>query len=178
MPIETNDFVPLLDWLLGPGWRGGALFQTAVILPLGLVAVLALAWLFFTLRTGSDRVSRIVGRVAAFGILALGLVGGLGAWAWWFFTVRGSGDAAPPPSPMDAFFAFVSDGAMRLLGEQWFQGSLYLWLLLLAVVMLASLVLGWLFALLRGGVRYATRTVDDALAGLAADASQISPRRV
>ena len=27
MPIETNDFVPLLDWLLGPGWRGGACFR-------------------------------------------------------------------------------------------------------------------------------------------------------
>ncbi len=178
MPIETNDFVPLLDWLLGPGWRGGALFQTVVLLPLGLVAVLALAWLFFKLRTGSDRVSHIVGRVAALGILALGLVGGLGAWAWWFFTARGSGEAAHLASPTDAFFASVLNGAARLLGEEWFQGSMYTWLLLLAVVMLGSLVFGWLCALLRGGIRYATRTVDDALAGLVADAVQVSPRRV
>ena len=57
-----------------------------------------------------------------------------------------------------------------------FRGPLHL-LLLLAVVMLASLVLGWLFALLRGGVRDATRTVDDALAGLVAEATQVSPRQ-
>ena len=36
MPIETNDLVPFLEWLLGPGWRDGRLFQ-----PLGLAVAIA-----------------------------------------------------------------------------------------------------------------------------------------
>ena len=147
-----------------------------MIVPLGLIAVV-LAWLFFKLRSGSGRVSYIVGRVAAFGILGLGLVGGpsLGVVV---LTVRGATTPRTwrrrwtPSSPS------YRTALAWLLGREWFQGSLYLWLLVVAVVMLASLVLGWLFALLRGGVRYATRTVDDALAGLVADSAQISPRRV
>ena len=64
--------------------------------------------------------------------------------------------------------------AAMLLGAEWYRGSLYLWLALVAGLMLACLVIGSLAALLRGGLGYAARTVDDALASLVADLTQLS----
>ncbi len=175
MPIESNDLVPFLEWLLGPGWQEGGLFRAWVIWPLAVVAAVALAALVVWLRRGSQRAPRITGRVAALGLLATavgaGLLGGAGWWA------LGGGEPAKPLSPLGILFARLLHGAAMLLGAEWYRGSLYLWLVLVAGLMLACLVMGSLAALLRGGLGYAVRTVDDALASLVADLTQLSSRR-
>jgi ABC-type transport system involved in multi-copper enzyme maturation permease subunit len=174
MPIETNDLVPFLEWLLGPQWRLGALFQPIVFWPLVLVAALALGWLLVKLRKGSEAAHRRVGRGAALALLALAAAAGGLAGAWWLF---GAGEAAGKPALVDYCVSRLLHGATVLLGAQWYQGSLYLWLPLVAGLALACLVVGSLAALLRGGLGYAARTVDDALASLVADLAQLSARR-
>ena len=177
MPIESNDLVPFLEWLLGPGWQEGGLFRAWVIWPLAVVAAVALAALVVWLRRGSQRAPRITGRVAALGLLATAVCGGLLAGAGWWALGGGGGEPAKPLSPLGVLFARLLHGAAMLLGAEWYRGSLYLWLALVAGLMLACLVMGSLAALLRGGLGYAVRTVDDALASLVADLTQLSSRR-
>ena len=174
MPIETNDLVPFLEWLLGPGWQEGGLFRAWVFWPLALVAAVALAALLVWLRRGSQR--------------CRGSPGGWRRWGCWRRRFApacwrgpagglGGGEPAQPLSPLGILFARLLMGAAALLGAEWYRGSLYLWLALVAGLMLACLVMGSLAALLRGGLGYAVRTVDDALASLVADLTQLSSRR-
>ncbi len=191
MPVESiNDVLPFFDWLLGPGWVDGGLFHTWVLMLLVPLAALALAWLFARLRAGSAVAARLTGRVLALGVVGSALLVGLTVgWRALLGTLVerfavDAGQQRPPTSlerllaGTDAALAALFHGSQRLLGEEWFRGALYKWMLVVAAATLVCLVVGSLAALMRGGLRYARKTTDDVLAALVSDLVGISPRRL
>ena len=181
MPIETNDFVPFLEWLLGPGWHEGGLFRAWVFWPLAVLAAVALAaaWLVVVadgVRERAPRDRRPGGGARA--LLATAVCGGLPARGR---VVRHSaaaaaslrircrpGDLVRPPVAWrrHAVGSGVVSGEPLSLAAAGGRPDVG--------VPGDGLALA---ALLRGGLRYAVRTVDDALASLVADLTQLSPRR-
>ena len=194
MVLENLQTAPLLEWLLGPGWHDAAFFQPRafwVLLPLALCAV---AWLIRLLRRQPMMVSRRAGGAVGIAIAvaaAIGLVA-----AFFYFAVEHTGHkgaenaqaAAEGPAvgdeneagrtPLESAIQPLSHLATWALGPQWYEGSLYRWILLLGCVTAAVYAIGWLVGAVRSGPAAATVRSGSVLVEAVLDVVRISPRRV
>ena len=66
MVLETET-LPLLEWLLGPNWRDGTLFQLLPLLLILAAATLGVVGLIIASRRGSIRAARFAGWATAVG---------------------------------------------------------------------------------------------------------------
>ncbi|MGA2033056.1 MAG: hypothetical protein ABSG68_12425 [Thermoguttaceae bacterium] len=181
MPIESNDVMPLLDWLLGPGWYGAWLWQPLVLAIAIFVFGGPLVWGLMKVCKGSDRAAQVLGRLLAWGVLLPAIIVGLVAGVRALIAVLANLGVAHVQailSRADALLSFLLRVSQVVLGVGWFVGALYYWVLVIGLGILVFLAVGFFVATLRSGPRYALRAVDEALAALVADLGRLSPRRV
>ncbi len=172
MVIDPKDVVPFFQWLLGPGFGQGSLFQP---LPLALFLILlggGLGWLVISLRKGSASLSRraalwLGGGMLATIVLVLGLV--LLICIVW--------ELLP-----DETVRLLRDSCLNalrwLLGENWYEGAVYQYILVLLGTTALVYIVGWLVAALRSGPVTALATAGQMISDCLFDLCRLSPRRV
>jgi hypothetical protein len=207
MVIEKLDTTPVAPWLFGPGWAEGGLLRPGALMIEIPLLVLAAWWGIRSLRRGPATISRRAGLTAALVVWAILLaVGFLTVLSAANLTIlpgkpapaaedadpSGAGqaeppaaDAAEPPPPRLTTRMLVAPLAGGLgqamdffLGPQWYFGALYQWLLLLACLVAAVFVVGWLATAIRAGPAEATARSGRALLEAVLDLVRTSPRRV
>ena len=157
----------------GAGLARRRALSAGVFWPLACRGRAGAGWLLVRLRTGFRR-ARIAWSAA---VAALGLLARRFSRACWPGPWRPRRRPANLATACPAILFAACYMRHRAAGGQWYEGGLYLWLALVAGLTLACLVVGCAGGVLRGGLGYATRTVDDALASLMADLTRLSPRR-
>jgi hypothetical protein len=142
----------------------GALFQPLALAIFLAVLVGTLAWLVVFIRKGYASTSRRAGVVIA--CLAWGavVVGPLLAAAWMLLH----------STPL----LRVADAMNWTLGDEWYQGKLYLWLLVVYVVSAAVFAASWLLTTLLRGPVQGTVVVGQSVGDAVLDLLRLSPRRV
>lgn len=176
MVIETK-MQPLLEWLLGPGWHEGSFFRGLPMVIGFVAAVIAIGWLVSALRGGSVRVARITARVLAGG-LVITVLTFIALWLVEILLNVFSRDPDFTGLLGSRLATSVVKACEQLLGVGWYEGTFYHWVLVLAGLTFAGLMINWLIAALRGGPITALRAADRMLAGGLVDVARISPRRV
>ena len=169
MVVENLQITPLWEWLLGAGWRSGALWQ-----PLGLVVLLLLA--------AAGGVALAVGPAAEFRGGADGLLvarrhfGHPGALVLSVLALCSTADTREWLTEHIGQPSF--DALAGLLGSNWSGGALYTWLGVVTGLTGVVYVCCWLASILLGGPVAGTRGCGRAVAGIAIDLARISPRRI
>lgn len=167
MVIDPKEIVPFLDWLLGPTWRNGMLFQPAVLAILLVLVGAAVVWMVMRVRKGNGSTTRKTGAWLGCAIGTAIVVVPLLAIAWMLLPEHVRESFAPP-----------SEWANGLLGVGWYQGTLYLWLFVLLCTAAAIFVISWLTTALHRGPIQAIIIVGQVTGDAVLDIVRISPRRV
>ena len=166
MVINITDVLPLFTWLLGPGWSEGRLFQPLALTIFLLIVCGGLIWAIVRLRRGYGSTGRGVGiGVSLATLLAIPL------FAIVAVVLRLSAGKAESP--------FANIAALQwLLGNEWYQGALYVWLAVVVCAAAATMLFSWIFTALRCGPISALAITGRAAGDCVLDVVRISPRRV
>jgi ABC-type transport system involved in multi-copper enzyme maturation permease subunit len=204
MVIEKLDTTSLGQWLLGPHWAEGVLLGSWALAAEVLLLALAAWWAVRAMRRGPLVVGRRAALAAGLAAWSAVLVVALLAAMWQLDWTIVAGKAPPAadaaaaaagaqakaeePLPeaaktttatlVAALLGPPIRGLHLLLGPQWYEGAFYRWLVVVAGLVAAVFVFGWLVAALRSGPVEATACGGRALVETVLDLARTSPRRV
>lgn len=177
MTNENLDTTSFLQWLLGPGWYDAALLQTVVLAVLLPLAGLGVVWVISRLRRRIGPVGPRAGAAVTITIGALTLLGVLFSGLW-FAKLRVSSNETTTRDLIASMARPFNHGLSWLLGQEWYKGVAYHWLLLLACLTAAIFMISWLVATLSRGPGVATSRSGQVLVESLLDLLRTSPRRV
>ncbi len=191
--MVVENYIPsFAAWLLGPNWHDGFLFHWIVACVVALLVLGALGALVTVARFGHRWPARLIGYLVVTGSLGVLLIFGLLVWgssladnarpvevdgARQYVDKLGDPIPATDAAVLTAYEGVVA-GLSRLLGDEWYDGALYLWLAVVSLMVLATLLVGWIAAMLRRGPVAGAQSVDRTLSDIVVELMRISPFRV